>query len=115
MVITQKQTIKIKAGKQHIVWDYPMTNKNIGISYQEINGKSPDNGWWKNSVCEEWYYVMGGKGKALIENKSHDFSSGDIIVLPKMKKHKIIGKKLKLLAITTPDWYYEQSEIIPDK
>jgi hypothetical protein len=34
-------------------WDYPMPTDDVGISYQEYNGKGPEEGYWKNNVCWE--------------------------------------------------------------
>lgn len=115
MILQQKQTTKVTAGSQHIVWDYPMTSKDVGISYQEIDGESPDAGFWKNTVCKEWYFVISGSGTVFIDDTQEQFQAGDIVVLPVGKKHRIIGEKLKMIAITKPDWYEEQAEIVLGK
>jgi len=112
MVITKEKTTKILVNANHIVWDYPMQNNAVGFSYQEINGETPEGAWWKNTVCEEWYFVISGSGTVCIEDIKEECASGDVIVLPVNKKHKIIGKQLCMIAITKPDWYEEQAEII---
>ena len=115
MVITKKQATKFPVNPNHAVWDYPMPNKEIGFSYQEINGETPEGAWWKNTVCEEWYFVISGSGIVYIEDTREECHQGDIIILPVHKKHKIVGNKLCMIATTKPDWYEEQAEIIPDK
>jgi mannose-6-phosphate isomerase-like protein (cupin superfamily) len=56
--------------------------------------------------------VISGSGTVCIEDTKEACAVGDVIVLPVNQKHKIIGKHLHMIAITKPDWYEEQAEII---
>lgn len=112
MVIKKAQTEYFKVGKGHDVWDYPMASKDVGISLQIIDGVTPDRGFWRNKACLECYYVISGEGKVTIEEKIYDVKEGDVIVLKQKQKHRLSGKNVKAIAITVPDWYEEQCEIV---
>lgn len=112
MVIKKVRSQHFTVGKSLDLWDYPMGTRDIGISLQKIHGTTPDNGFWRNKVCLECYYVISGKGTVTIEGKMYNIGVGDVIVLKQKQKHKLSGKNIKAIAITFPDWCEEQSEIV---
>lgn len=114
MIIQKSKTTKIPVNAHHVVWDYPMVNSSVGFSYQEIQGETPEHSWWKNTVCDEWYYVLSGTGTIYVEDACEQCHEGDIVILPVGKKHKIVGNHLRMIAITKPDWCEEQAQIIND-
>jgi mannose-6-phosphate isomerase-like protein (cupin superfamily) len=60
-------------------------------------------------VVEESYYVLGGEGLLILENKEIPLVPGDLIVIPIGSKHKIINKSreltLKLLVTCAEAWH----------
>jgi len=101
MVIKFSQTTKIPLA-QGTVWDYPMPNEHLGISYQEHNGRVPQKGWGVNTACLEEYFIIDGKARVFIDNKEYEADKGDIIILEPGQKSYLIADHLKLLTITRP-------------
>lgn len=114
MLIRKSQRKKEFFGKNDLVWDYPMADEKIGIAFHEINGRSPESGWGRNNICYEAYYIISGSAKVFVEDKEYNVAEGDVFVVDKKEKSYLIGKKLKLLTITLPNWYNEQCEIVED-
>jgi mannose-6-phosphate isomerase-like protein (cupin superfamily) len=91
-----------------MIWDYPMPNKEIGISYQKLNGRGPKKGRYLNKVCHEIYFIISGTAKFYINDQAHQVEAKDSIVVEPNVAHYIKTSKLEYLTITRPDWYDEQ-------
>lgn len=107
MIIKKSQT-KIEHFAKGIVFDYPMPNEKIGISYQEHNGRTPLKGWGINKVCYELYFIIGGRAEIFIDNEKEIVTKGDLVIIFPRQKSYIIANNLKLITITSPNWNQEQ-------
>jgi mannose-6-phosphate isomerase-like protein (cupin superfamily) len=62
-------------------------------------------------VVEESYYVLGGEGFLLLDEKEIALKPGDLIVIPVGSRHKIFNKSqdltLKLLVTCAEAWHPE--------
>jgi mannose-6-phosphate isomerase-like protein (cupin superfamily) len=96
------------------IFDYPLPDISMGLTYQEINGRVPSQGAAKNTVCDEFYYVLGGSVQIVIEGETDTIGPGDVAVIPTGISSYLIGEDAKLLTITNPDWYTEQNEHIDE-
>lgn len=112
MFIRKTQTKKEQFGKNGLVWDYPMPDEKIGIAVQELNGRVPDSGWGRNNVCYEVCYVLKGTGDVFIEDKNFKVEEGDMFTINPKEKSYIVGRNLKILTATSPNWYKEQCEMV---
>lgn len=90
------------------VFDYPMGETTVGISYQEHHGRVPEKGWGINTMCWEAFYVISGKAEVFVDEDHDVIESGDVVVLKPGQKSYIIAENLKLLTVTKPDWFKEQ-------
>lgn len=90
------------------IWDYPMPDEPVGISYQEHHGRVPKKGWGVNTVCWEAYYIIEGSAKVWIDDDEYTVASGDVVILKPNQRSFLVTKKLRLLTITQPNWYPEQ-------
>lgn len=62
----------------------------------------------KHSDSDQWLYVIEGKGKAVIENKTVEFSSGDLVLIEAGENHKVKNtgeSDLKTFNIYAPKAY----------
>ena len=50
MIIKKSKANVEKFGKGKI-YDYPLPDEKIGVSYQEHNGRVPEKGWGINKIC----------------------------------------------------------------
>lgn len=70
---------------------------------------------------DQFITIVYGEGKAIINNKKHDFSKNSSFIIPAGTKHKIINtskkNKLKLYTIYSPPEHskYELDKTNPDK
>lgn len=112
MIIKKGQTKKERIAKGGIVYDYPVKSKEMGFSVQELNGRVPDEGAYKNKICKEICYVIEGSGKIFIDDEELILDEGDIYFIEPGQKSYIMAEGLKLLTITQPDWYEEQCEVV---
>ena len=110
MLVRKGERKKEVDTKEHVVYDYPLPSKDIGISEQELNGNVPKKGWWINKVCEEVCYVIGGSGKVFIDDENFEVNEGDLFLIKPNQKSRIEADNLRLVVISSPDWYAEQCE-----
>lgn len=114
MVIKKHQSTPIKEGDNSTIWDYPMPSEETGISYQILNGRKPEKGWYRNTVCREIIFVIDGKASVNIDDDEFDLSSGDVVILEVGQKHFGNYHNTRLITVTSPNWYEEQCKIIED-
>lgn len=108
-MITHKQDRNLEVNEpSNIVYDYPLPIKNIGISYQELNGRIPQKGGSKNTICTECYYILEGNVEVWIDGVKLTAVSGDVVTIKPGCQSYLIAKDLKMITITSPDWYVEQ-------
>jgi len=112
VLIRHSETTPIQANSGSNIWDYELPGKETGLSYQKLNGRLPEKGWYKNTVCREFFFVINGKGTIHIENESHKIGKGDVVVLEPTQKHYGEYDNVTLITITIPDWYEGQCEIV---
>ena len=111
MIIRASNTTKIPS-TEGTIWDYPMPNEDIGISYQELNGRGPAKGKYLNKVYHEIYFIISGSAKIFIKGKAYDVGARDIIMVEPNTPHHIETTNLKYITITRPNWYEAQYEVI---
>lgn len=92
-------------------WDYPLPTEDIGISYQEYDGKAPDHGRWINTVCWEAYFIIDGTATIEIDSTTYEAQARDLLVILPGQKVRMTARQLKLLTITKPNWYESQAKI----
>ena len=107
MVIKKSQT-KIEKFGPGLIRDYPLPDNKIGVSYQEHSGRVPEKGWGMNTKCLELYYVIEGEAEIFIDDGHEKVEVGDLIVINPNQKSYLVAKNLKLLTITSPNWYEGQ-------
>ena len=112
MIIKKSQRKKEKISRKGIVYDYPVKSKKIGFSVQELNGRIPERGKYRNKICNEMCYVIKGKGVVFINNKKINVSEEDIYFIKPNQKSFLIANKMNVLTITQPDWYKKQCEVV---
>lgn len=114
MVIKKSQTKPFPLDNQSQGLDYPMPDENLGVSYQELNGRQPETGSFRNTVCRELFYIIEGTAEVTIDGKTETVAAGDLIIIEPGQKHAGVYTKVKLITITTPNWYEKQGEMIPE-
>jgi len=107
MIIKKSQTITEYFAKGK-VFDYPMPDERIGISYQEHNGRAPAKGWGVNQACYELYFIIDGHAEVFIDNKKEIVAKGDLVIIYPSQKSYMVANNLKLITITSPNWNKEQ-------
>ena len=112
MLIKKSERIKEQLAKTGTVWDYPLPSKTMGVAVQELKGRVPASGWWRNVVCHEVCFVLAGKGTVGIEGQKFSVAQGDVFIIAPGKKSYVKSPRIKLLTITTPDWYSDQCEVV---
>lgn len=95
------------------VWDYVLSNKQIGITFQEITGRVPESGSGRNTVCWEAYVVVSGSLTVYVNGEAFALEKGDVIeVLPGATSY-LVADHAEIITITNPDWYESQYESVP--
>ena len=111
MIIKKKEAASIKANEGSTIWDYPIPTEHTGVSSQTLNGRLPVKGWYKNTVCREIFYIIGGKATINIDGEVSQVEAGDVVVLEPNQKHYGEYENVSLITITTPNWYEDQCKI----
>lgn len=114
MLIKSSDSTKISI-PEGTIWDYPMPNEDVGISYQTLNGRVPTKGRGVNTVCQEIYFVISGTATIYLGDKHYSVGSNDIVVIePNIASHLEGANDLKIITITRPNWYEKQYKIVED-
>jgi len=110
MIVKKKNRVRHENSPKCIAYEYPMKDKDISAAFVEIKGRYPDEGQVTNEIVKELVFVLGGKGKIVIDNKEHELSEGDsILIIPKQKY--FFDGTLELIVSCSPAWYQEQHKI----
>ena len=112
-MIIKKQQTTVESFAKGSIWDYPIPDEQLGISYQEHNGRVPEKGWGMNTVCFEAYYIIGGTAEVCIDDEQDTIQAGDVVILKPGSKSYLIADHLRIVTITQPNWYKEQYKEIP--
>ena len=103
---------KIQASAHGFIQDYVLPTEDVGISYQQYDGRAPDKGYWVNTVCWEAYYVIDGSATIYGDDKAYSVEKGDVFIMLPGQKIRMIAKKLKIITITKPNWFASQAKIV---
>ncbi len=114
MIIKKSDAKPISANTESTIWDYPMPSSDTGITYQNLNGRLPEKGWYRNKVCHEIFFITEGAARLNIDGKEYEVSEGDIVILKPGQKHYGNYINTSLVTITSPNWYEDQFEVIED-
>ena len=96
-----------KIAKNGYVFDYPL-GKKLGVAVQVLNGRVPDSGAYRNTVCSETCLLLSGTATIFINDAPFHVKKGEVIVINPKEKSYLIAKKVKMITITVPDWYPAQ-------
>lgn len=96
-----------------VIFDYPMPNEELGISYQILHGRCPVKGRYLNTKVHEIYFIISGSATFFLGSKKFTIGKNDIIIVkPNTPHHLENVKNLKFITITRPNWYPEQYKLI---
>jgi mannose-6-phosphate isomerase-like protein (cupin superfamily) len=114
MLVKKSQANPEKVNDNSTIFDYPMPDETTGIAYQNLNGRIPQKGWQRNTVCDEIMFFTGGKATIHVDTQIHEIEEGDMVILKKGQKHYGEYENTQLITITSPNWYEEQCEVIEE-
>lgn len=112
MVIRKSQASPIRANERSTIWDYPTPTEETGISYQNLNGRLPEKGLYKNTKCREIFFIVSGTARLTIDGVSEKVGEGDIVILEPGQSHYGEYENVSMITISTPNWTEEQCEIV---
>ncbi|MFZ2025003.1 MAG: cupin domain-containing protein [Microgenomates group bacterium] len=88
-------------------FEFDLGVKDIDGAVVNVTGRYPEKGHVVNKVCREIAYIIEGNGQVVIEGKSFDVKSEDLIVIDKGEQFSWEGN-LRLFIYCTPAWSHEQ-------
>lgn len=100
-----------KVSKHGFVLDIG-TPKAVGLAFQYLNGREPDEKWGKNNSCYERNYVIAGYGVINFSDRRLLVGRGNRFEIKPQEKHYITARNLILFTITLPNWDAEQYEMV---
>jgi mannose-6-phosphate isomerase-like protein (cupin superfamily) len=110
-IIKKEERITQKNSEKCTAYEYPFHDKDLDITYVEINGRYPDEGLVTNEKVKESFLVLSGSGKLFIDQKESILKEGDaIFILPKQKY--FWEGNFKLVISSNPAWSPEQHKNI---
>lgn len=109
MVVRFSDTEKISVA-EGTIWDYPLPTEDIGIAYQKLHGRGPQQGLYLNKVCHEIYFIISGSATFYIKNEKYEVKARDAVIVEPNTKHYFEADNLEYITITRPNWYEEQYE-----
>jgi quercetin dioxygenase-like cupin family protein len=90
--------------------------ENSGTAYRVHLGPNQRSSTSYHRVAEEYYYVLAGTGRAVLDGREHQVSAGDFLRLPSGTRHAFIAgeKGLELLDIHTPGCWPDRDTFFED-
>lgn len=94
-----------------------LKNKKAEVAEMVIsNGESEGGRNNSHRGCDQWLFVISGKGEAIINEKRHSLKAGSLVLIEEKENHEIrnIGKSpLKTLNIYVPPAYTKSGNTLP--
>lgn len=112
MLIKKEKALKKQISDSGFVYEYIGPSDKLNLAVSELNGRIPEEGWVRNNVCQEAYYVISGQAKLVIDDQEYKIGEGDVAYIEAGKKYYLEADNLKLLIPTAPAFYPEQWENI---
>lgn len=109
--IKLKHTNKVANSEKCIAYEYLFGSKKTSIALIEMTNRYPDKGFARNKIFEEIVFVLEGKGKISIDNKSYSLEKNDAVLLRPDKKYYYEGD-MKVVTFISPAFRPESHEII---
>lgn len=97
---------------ENSIRDYEIS-KDIGLSYQVLDGRGPKSGRYLNKECHEIFFVIKGSADFFVGNEKYEVHEKDVVVVEPSTPFHIETTSLTYITITRPDWYEEQYELLP--
>lgn len=102
VIVKKEQAVEFeKHGVKMRVYNSKEQCENAAIVYQETSGGHQEE--FYHSKSHFIFYIIEGEGTWYIEDKPHDVSSGDVIIVPPGTRFYYKGN-LKQVCITAPAW-----------
>ena len=91
MIIKKSERKKHANAPSCVAYEYEHGDEDIDIAFIEIRGKYPEKGSAMNKICKEMVFVVGGKGKIEIDEKSYSLNEGDTVLIQPNQKYFFEG------------------------
>ena len=73
----------------------------------------------RHKLRSEHWFIVSGKGKAIVEDKNYDLSAGSVLDIPKKAKHRVensSAENLVIIEVQTGEYFGEDDiERLEDK
>lgn len=113
LIVFKKENAEMieKHGVRMRIYTTKSDCRNAAVLYQETETGHAEE--FVHEISNFIYYVIGGSGTWIIEDKKHEVQSGDVVVVPAGKRFWFKGN-LKQVCITTPAWEEQYEHHIRD-
>jgi quercetin dioxygenase-like cupin family protein len=90
--------------------------ENSGTVYRVRLGPNQRSSTSYHRVAEEYYYVLAGSGRAVLNGREHQVNAGDFLRLPPGTRHAFIAGEegLEMLDIHTPGCWPNRDTFFED-
>jgi mannose-6-phosphate isomerase-like protein (cupin superfamily) len=93
------------------VWEYQSDSDDYSVATSLVNGRHPMKGYCCNTINEQAYFVISGKGKVELDNgQINEIKSGDYFHFNKNQYYSVYGENLEVVIFNTPPWEANQME-----
>jgi quercetin dioxygenase-like cupin family protein len=97
----------------------PLINReeeNSGTVYRIRLGPNQRSSTSYHRMAEEYYYVLAGSGRAVLNGREHEVNAGDFLRLPSGTRHGFVAGEegLEMLDIHTPGCWPERDTFFED-
>jgi mannose-6-phosphate isomerase-like protein (cupin superfamily) len=92
-------------------FEFNLGDKDLDGAVVQVSGRYPEAGRAVNELCKEIAYIVSGKGQIVIDGKSFEIASDDLIVIDKGEQYYWDGN-FKLFVYCSPAWTAEQHKHI---
>ncbi len=108
MLVKKESAIEKHVATGCVVREYACPSTLMSFATAFIDGRYPDEKRTTNSECEEIYYVVSGSGIIHSEKGDFELSEGDMYFLEKGEVYWTEGKRMSVVLVNAPGWFFEQ-------
>ena len=112
MLIKKSESLAKNIWPNCTVWEYKWNSEILSSARSVINWRLPEKWTFKNSECEEVYFVVSGSGKVISDKWTFELNQGDVYHFEKWEKYYVKWNDLNLVISNSPKREPRQFEII---